>query len=590
MMAPVRFLRMLSNALIAGALTSGYLTIIVLQLNPRFPLEPGAVVPLAVTLALAYGANLAVLFYGLIVLRQLFASEVLSPGWLSVRLLSWLCTMAAAGGAVLMWLNLRGFGPVLDAETARRMAAGAIALTAAAAGFLVLAIGHVGRRGGRTSAAALMLLMTASIALPVMARGRARAPLPVPDAKVPTFGAAPGQGGPRVLLIMLDGASLDVISPAVAAGRLPGFGRILDGGAVLHLATLRPTQAEPVWSAVATGRLPMANGVRSSARYRVEADDAVIEVLPDYCYAQALVTFGFLFEEGHTSASLRARPIWDILSDLGVSVEIVGWPVTHPAPIVNGYLVSDLFHQLDEAQLDLEGASHVSPPTLLAEVRAAMAIPANPDPLALANLPTPPPAEDPEARREPQPLLADRIHLQIQQVFDRQRAARFRAARFPGIDAVGHHYLRYANPTPFGDVTEHERRQLGRVLEQYYAFLDQMIERTLNALEPDDLLLVVSAFGMEPLSPGKRVLERFVGNPAISGTHERAPDGFLLAYGAAVAPGRPQRASVLDVTPTILYYLGLPIGRDMDGYARADLFAASFTSSRPITYIPSYGR
>ena len=52
---------------------------------------------------------------------------------------------------------------------------------------------------------------------------------------------------------MLDGASLDVISPAVAEGRLPNFGRILDGGAVLHLATLRPTQAEPVWSAAATG-------------------------------------------------------------------------------------------------------------------------------------------------------------------------------------------------------------------------------------------------------------------------------------------------------------------------------------------------
>ena len=46
------------------------------------------------------------------------------------------------------------------------------------------------------------------------------------------------------MLLMLDGATLDVISPAVAEGRLPNFGRIFDGGAVLHLATLRPTQAE----------------------------------------------------------------------------------------------------------------------------------------------------------------------------------------------------------------------------------------------------------------------------------------------------------------------------------------------------------
>jgi len=55
--------------------------------------------------------------------------------------------------------------------------------------------------------------------------------------------------------------------------------------------------------------------------------------------------------------------------------------------------------------------------------------------------------------------------------------------------------------------------------------------------------------------------------------------------------GRQQdRASVVDVTPTILYFLGLPIGRDMDGYARTDLFRRSFTDERPITFIPTYDR
>ena len=58
-------------------------------------------------------------------LRQILAVEVLSPGWLSVRLLSWLCTIAAGAGATLMWLNLRGFGDVLDRETRDRMFVGA---------------------------------------------------------------------------------------------------------------------------------------------------------------------------------------------------------------------------------------------------------------------------------------------------------------------------------------------------------------------------------------------------------------------------------------------------------------------------------
>ena len=83
---------------------------------------------------------------------------------------------------------------------------------------------------------------------------------------------------------------------------------------------------------------------------------------------------------------------------------------------------------------------------------------------------------------------------------------------------------------------------------------------------------------------------RALRDPDISGSHDNAPDGFLLAYGSTVMPGRKQRGSIVDVTPTILYYLGLPVGRDMDGYARADLFQPEFTASRPIAFIPSHGR
>lgn len=139
-------------------------------------------------------------------------------------------------------------------------------------------------------------------------------------------------------------------------------------------------------------------------------------------------------------------------------------------------------------------------------------------------------------------------------------------------------------------MSEAERAQFGGVLNQYYGFLDTLVGREIERLGANDVLLVVSAFGMEPLSPGKRVLEIIAGNPLISGTHERAPDGFVLAVGANVAPGRPPRASVVDLAPTILYFLGLPVGRDMDGFARIDLFTPVFTSDKPVTYIPSYGR
>lgn len=584
----MRYLRMLSNALIAAGVASGYLTVLVLHLNPSIQIGPGTLVPLAGMFAVAYGANLTVGFYALIVLRQILAVEVLSPGWLSVRLLSWLCTIAASGGAALMWLNLRGFGAVLDPLTRERLALGAGLVTVSAVIFLGLGLAHLGRRGGRISAAILSLTMVCSVAAPLVARGAGRQQ-PLPARAVAFTDNIAASTNARVRLLMFDGASLDMISPAVAAGRLPNFARIFEQGSVMHLATLRPTQAEPVWSAIATGRLPMHNGVRSAVVYRA-LGGTPIELLPDYCFTQALVTFGFLTEEPLTVTDLTARPIWNILSDRGVSVGVIGWPLTHPAPVVNGFAVSDAFHRLPDTELTQDATPALWPGGWLEDALTALQSPAKPDPVSLVTaMGAPQPINDYDVRRDQAPILADRVHLQLLDAFE-STAPRFLAVRFPGMDAVGHRYLRYADPSAFGDVSEAERQRFGNVLNQYYGFIDTLVGREMARLGPDDLLLVVSGFGMEPLTPWKRVLEIALGNPQISGTHERSPDGFVMAFGRPVARGRPDRASVVDLAPTILYFLGLPVGRDMDGFARIDMFTSAFTSDKPVTYILSYGR
>jgi predicted AlkP superfamily phosphohydrolase/phosphomutase len=315
-----------------------------------------------------------------------------------------------------------------------------------------------------------------------------------------------------------------------------------------------------------------------------------IQLLPDYCFSQALVTFGFLSEEPQTVDDLQARPIWNILNDRGARVGLIGWPLTQPAPRVNGFAVSDTFHRLSEPEMNLDATPLVWPPGLLAEARVAIATEAVPDPVALVStFGVPQPVSDYDRSADRAPVVADRVHLQLLGALATD-ALPLVAARFPGIDAVGHRFLRYAEPSAFGDVSEQETQQFGRALQQYYGFLDTLVGREMERLDPGDLLLIVSAFGMEPISPGKRVLEMIAGDPLNSGSHEGAPDGFVLAFGSAVEKGRPRRASVVDLAPTILYFLGLPVGRDMDGFARIDLFKPAFTSDKPVTYIPSYGR
>ncbi len=581
----MRYLRMLSNSAIAGAVAAAYLALLVLQLNPVPSLRAAATWWLAATILAGYGIHLTALFYAIIVVRQLLATETLSPGWFSVQLLASLCAGASTAAAVLMWLNLRGFRVTLDDDAAQRMTLGASAMTACAVAFLLLAIVRysVGRRSAPAGGLAVATVAALSLALPLIARGSGEPPLPPAHRSAATIPIVDRGVGSRVWLIGIDGASLDIISPAAADGRLPSFGRLLDGGASLHLATLRPTQPAPVWTAVATGKLPAKNGVRSAATYRAAAGGGSIDLLPDFCFAHALVSAGLFAETTQTSAAVRAAPLWAILSRAGVSTAIVRWPLTWPAQPVVGALVSDEFHRAADLSLPFEESRVTFPPDLELALRARP----RSEVVAATSAASTVPGDDYPGGA---PLALDRVYVSVADWLEDERPGAFVALRLQGLDIVSHYFLRHALPRAFGDVSEAERQQYGQVLEQYYRYVDGEIGRVIDRLRPSDLLLVVSPFGMQPLSPAKRLLEHSLGNASLSGSHERAPDGFLLAYGAHVKRGRLNRGSVVDVAPTVLYFLDLPVGRDMDGFARADIFSREFTAERPIAYIPSYER
>ena len=581
----MRFLRLLTNSLLAGALGAAYLTILVLQLNPQVPLLSRTVWHWYATLGAFYGIHLSLLFYVTILLRELVSVDLFSPGWISVRVLAWLSAMAAAVAAALMWLNLLGFPTLFDDGSARRFAFGAGATTVSALVLLAIAVAHYsyGRRGSRVGATLLAIAITGSLALPIAARGLGGEAPPGPGHV--TLAPPPSRESGRVILLLLDGASLEYIWPRVAAGRLPNFGRVLDSGAAMDLATIRPTQPDPVWAAVATGMYPAKNGVRSAASYFARGDEQPVDLLPDHCFSHILVRLGAVSDRPNTSAAWHARPLWTILGDYGITSGIVRWPLTYPAQPMSGFLVTDRFHQLIGSVFEFDGRA-AYPPDLLPVVRDAFAgsnVPGADVVPASASVASPPTPETTPARW-------DAFYSRAVRDLSAQHPVQLEAVRYQGIDTVGHFYLRYAEPRAFADVTDAERQLYGGVLDRYYAFVDGEIGAAIDRLTPGDLLLVLSGFGMQPVSGVKRMAARVLRDPDVTGTHEGAPDGFMLAYGTVVNPGRKQRGSIVDVTPTILYFLGVPIGRDMDGYARADVFTPAYTSNRPIAFIFSHGR
>jgi predicted AlkP superfamily phosphohydrolase/phosphomutase len=297
-----------------------------------------------------------------------------------------------------------------------------------------------------------------------------------------------------------------------------------------------------------------------------------------------LVHLGFLRREPNSSASFGVRPLWSILADAGIPAGIVRWPLTFPAQPVHGFVLSDRFHLLLGSFLELDGSA-AYPSSVLPVARNAFADPAEtpewvPSPVSAGSAPA-----SPEASAG----LRDLFYSRAMRDLRAEWPVQFSAVRYQGLDTVGHYNLLYTQPRDVGGASEEERRLRVQVIDRYYGYIDSEIGDALAGLLPGDLLLVVSGFGMEPPNVVKRLIARLLGDP-MNGTHERAPDGFLLAYGTAIEPGRHLRGSIVDVTPTVLYFLGLPVGRDMDGYARADLFKSTFTTGRPIAFVPTHNR
>src|SRR5688572_31854123 len=81
----MRYLRMLTNSMLAGVLAAMYLTVLVLQLNPHVPVVSATAWRWFLALLAMYGPYLTAALLLLILAREALASRPLQPGWLSLR-------------------------------------------------------------------------------------------------------------------------------------------------------------------------------------------------------------------------------------------------------------------------------------------------------------------------------------------------------------------------------------------------------------------------------------------------------------------------------------------------------------------------
>jgi predicted AlkP superfamily phosphohydrolase/phosphomutase len=355
---------------------------------------------------------------------------------------------------------------------------------------------------------------------------------------------------------------------------------------------LVPTEGPPIWTTIATGRLPRDHGVKSFTRYRLRGSATNYDLLPRGALVSWLERAGLVARLPMTTDSRRRRAVWEALNGFGIAAGVVRLYGTHPAEQIQGFMLSNYFHLVrrDPAL----ARQSLFPSDLLAEVQARALEASELDRALVASF-----VERPaDAERDGVPWRRELLERALAPDLTYERAGRvlraaydppFFATSFYGLDVVGHAFLRFAQPEDFGDVPEAQLRRYGAVLERYLALLGERVAALSDTLRGDDVLLLVSGHGMRPVPPWRRVLGAISEADPPSGEHAGGSSGFLLAVGAGVRAGaRLQEASVLDVAPTLLYLMGLPVARDMEGRALTELLRPEVALAQPVSFIPSY--
>jgi tetratricopeptide (TPR) repeat protein len=145
----------------------------------------------------------------------------------------------------------------------------------------------------------------------------------------------------------------------------------------------------------------------------------------------------------------------------------------------------------------------------------------------------------------------------------------FMAVYFDAIDHFGHGFMKY-HPPQMNGVPDREYELYKDVVNSSYRFHDMMLGRMMDLVDEDTTIVLVSDHGFhsDHLRPNY-IPEDLPAGPAL----EHNPFGIVAAMGPKIKKDeRVYGATLIDITPTILHLLDLPVGTDMDGKVLGSIF------------------
>ena len=391
-----------------------------------------------------------------------------------------------------------------------------------------------------------------------------------------TSDSVEGSTSPRtkVLLIGLDGAEWNIIRPLVRQGKLPNLARLMREGVSGTLYSSKPLLSPLIWTTIATGKKPIKHNITDFLVVHKESG-----------------------EEIPVTSNLRAvKALWNIISEHKKKVGVVGWLVTWPAEPVNGIIISDRLTYLD---YDPQKASALLtkqvtyPETLMNTLKPFVTdVDSIPFDRIRRFCRVGQKEYEESMKNKTDPLFAaasvvaaSETYRNMAVHFLKEHSTDFFAVYFKGIDSFGHLFA-WGSDTTFRLSDRTRVQKYGRAIQDFYRYQDEILGDLLGLIDDSTTVIIVSDHGFK--IGANQPLERSeIGRGRASEWHTE--EGIVVIFGNAMKRGTTLKgARTVDIAPTVLYLLGLPVATDMDGRVLASAFLSEHLKNNPIQNVETF--
>ena len=423
-----------------------------------------------------------------------------------------------------------------------------------------------GGRHRRLLVAAAAVLATAHVALPIAFRLS-------PETKAAPFDPAMlvARASPPVALLGFDGMDPDLLMELIDDGQLPNLADFVREGASGRLKTIPGANSAVIWASLYTGEAPRRHGVHDF--YRVRFPGAGHGLFPVHrTYFKELIDL-LVWAPGISRRfvnrlDLPSPPIWEIADRAGVPTAVVdgyfysfpAQPQLDPGSRLLAYGLNDALAAPGTAGTS-PGNAGVSPGNAGVSPASGSADPTIP---WFAQPPDLPPELGEAAAGQPDLAWQARAALALLEGRARRGEAppRFFSLYTHEPDTVSHQRWRWAEPERFPFVSRTGVDEHGEAVAEVYRRIDALVGELRRALSPETVFVIASDHGQAPTFVHRLYTQ-----------HRHGPDGVLLLHGPGVRRGhRLDSSHVLDVFPTVLALLGLPLPADAEGKVLYDAF------------------